>query len=369
MSARSQVKDGAESGMPASVLCNQTMHSVENWETKPLVNSPEINEIEVSQIATRVPRWDSASQWHLTEDEDAHTIVTVPDEVASRNPIDAVSSAKCGWEDSGSKAERSASSLEYDPPGIELDNLPMDLRIRMLRYSALVGVECMVRLGSVSKNFARAMLELQTEDPSVLRGVRQNQRIYQEIQSQLLKERFRRNRLNLIKGWTRENDCPSFWKLLFDQPGIVPYHPPYASICTGLLLMVFSWKILASLSLVYDRVLLALLGIYGGIISLTGVLYLFCMLLNSNFLLMGLLVLFLLLLGTQLVVVLLSVSVFVHDESRLSCLPIVLSFMVSLWTIILHARVGFEAGVRRAYATVCFALSVVAVAYYLMTIG
>lgn len=249
-----------------------------------------------------------------------------------------------------------------------LEDLPMDLLVKVMSAVAAVGVDSVAHLGATSTKFHAAFELLLQQDPTVLWSVRQNQQIFQELQVQLSRERNRRKRPTCLvtEQWTNQSGAPSICRILFEWPASFPYFPACVCCAFAVFLTVFSLLRLEAGNKIGERIVLACLVNYGAVIGVIGF---FCPLyacVSHQFFLAGLSVLFSLVLGIHGCLVASSSLSFILEEKQVANLSIALVFGISLWFLLKHMWADFRPGFQKTNALGSLVFSAFTAIYFLM---
>lgn len=249
-----------------------------------------------------------------------------------------------------------------------LTDLPAEMLVQVMKSTAAVGTDTIIHLALTCKKFKAACKVAFEDDPSILRAVRQNQHIFQEIQVQLDKERQRQGRsiCLLTERWTDSTGIPSIWKVLFYWPSTFPYFPSYLCITLAIFLMMNGALKIHSCDQIENRTIATSLVVYGGVVGSIGVFCLLYVCLNYKFFLAGLSILFYILLASHGGIFVCSCLVFILNKSQTSSLFLMLASGLSLYMLMKHMRSEFGPGVDRTNAVASLVFSSLSTIYFLL---
>lgn len=254
--------------------------------------------------------------------------------------------------------------------GASLSDLPVEMLVQLVKSTAVVGTDSVIHLALTCKKFKSACKVVFEEDPAVLRAVRQNQLIFQEIRVQLERERQQQERpLCLItKCWTNYTGSPSIWKVMFYWPSTFPYFPSCLYVALAFFLITYAAGKLQSCDQAESCILIANFVIHGGVVGSIGVFCLQYVWLNYKFFLTGLSILFNILLASHGGIVACSCLVFILGEHHICVLLLMLSFALSLWMLLKHMHADFRPGVSKTNVVASIVLSSLTSIYFLLHI-
>ncbi|GMH43213.1 hypothetical protein BSKO_11135 [Bryopsis sp. KO-2023] len=254
------------------------------------------------------------------------------------------------------------------PPRRRLDELPMELLVVVLQTVSVASVVSVVNLAATCRTCYQASQVLLRDDPSVSRSVRQNQRIYQEIRAQLVKEdRGRRwPRSRLTSRWVREDGSPSPLKVLCEWPEVFPYFPSVVCFAFATFVICFSLVRLATAELASTQVMLGQLAGYGVIVECIAAVCGGYFFVSYAFFLRSLSVLFNLLIVFQWAIGLLGGVLFFITGMQVVYMWVCIAFTFATWMTMKHCGSEFRPGYWKTNAIGSLVFSSFSVIYFLL---